>query len=64
MAGAIVHDLTRPVHLEIGDASAHTSVGVAIAPMHGTDALTLIANADTALREALALGGDTYLIAR
>lgn len=64
VAGALVHDLTRPVRLDTGEVRAHAAVGIAVAPRHGRDAPSLLAVADGALREARDLGGDTYLLAR
>ncbi|MGH0036936.1 MAG: diguanylate cyclase domain-containing protein [Myxococcota bacterium] len=64
VAGALVHDLTRPVRLEARDVRTHAAIGVAVAPNHGRDAMSLLTRADAALREAQDLGGDTYLLAR
>ncbi len=64
VAGAIVHDLTRPTHVEGGEAAVSVSVGVAVSPLHGADAASLVRAADEALGEAQGLGGDTYLLAR
>jgi GGDEF domain-containing protein len=64
VAGALVHDLTRPVHLDAGDVQAQAVIGIAVAPVHGCDARSLRSRADAALREARGLGGDTYLLAR
>jgi diguanylate cyclase (GGDEF)-like protein len=64
VAGALVHDLTRPVRLDAGDVTARAAIGIAVAPHHGRNPLALWSRADAALREARALGGDTYLLAR
>jgi Amt family ammonium transporter len=65
VAGAVVHDLGLPIAL--GRERNHvvnTSIGIAISPLHGTQADELLARAERARSEADALGGDSYLLAR
>ena len=49
---AIVHGLTRPIQINGHRIVTGTSVGIALAPQDGTDATTLLKNADLALYRA------------
>ena len=58
IAGRIVEALSRPVRLGEQECQIGVSIGVASLPEHGTEADTLLRNADLALYRAKAEGGS------
>ena len=62
LAASIIATLTEPFELDGRKLSIGTSVGIASAPKDGTDADTLIKNADRALYKAKSEGGNRYCL--
>jgi diguanylate cyclase (GGDEF)-like protein len=62
LAESIVATLIKPFELDGRKLSIGTSVGIASAPKDGTDADTLIKNADRALYKAKSDGGNRYCV--
>ncbi len=58
----IISALTMPFRLDDHDVIVGTSIGLAISPSHGDDAVTLLRNADLALYEAKAQGRNRQVI--
>ncbi len=58
----IIEALTVPFRLDDHDVIVGTSIGIAISPLHGDDAGTLLRNADLALYEAKAQGRNRLAI--
>ncbi len=56
----IVHALSSPFTIEDQQVFIGTSVGIAMAPLHGTDASTLFRNADLALYKSKSEGRGRY----
>jgi diguanylate cyclase (GGDEF)-like protein/PAS domain S-box-containing protein len=59
-ASAILHAFRKPFSLGSLELELGASIGIAIAPLHGSDADELLASADFALYRAKAAGGRTY----
>ena len=62
LAASIISSLTGSFELDGRKLSIGTSVGIASAPKDGTDADTLIKNADCALYKAKSEGGNRYCL--
>jgi diguanylate cyclase (GGDEF)-like protein len=62
IAERIIHDLNEPFHVGQSEIHVGASIGVAIFPDDGTDADTLLRNADLAMYEAKAKGKNNYHI--
>ncbi len=60
IATRILNALKSPFHLEDQPLHITSSMGIAIYPEHGTDAATLLKNADAALSQAKRLGRNNY----
>ena len=60
VAQKILDAIRYPFHIEGREFFTTTSVGISIYPEDGTDAATLIKNADTAMYQAKELGRDNY----
>jgi diguanylate cyclase (GGDEF)-like protein len=60
LAQALIEAVARPIDLEGQQVVPSTSIGIAIAPDDGSDAATLLRNADLALYRAKAEGRGTY----
>ena len=60
LAQALIEAVARPIELEGQQIIPSTSIGIALAPDDGTDAATLLRNADLALYRAKAEGRGTY----
>lgn len=60
VAQRIVESFSRPIDLNGKELYAGVSIGISIYPSDGTDALSLIKNADLAMYRAKALGKNTY----
>ncbi len=60
IATQILNALKSPFHLEDQPLHITSSMGIAIYPEHGTDAATLLKNADAALSQAKRLGRNNY----
>ena len=59
-ASRIIELLSRPFNIERTDVGIGTSIGIALAPQHATDAKSLMKMADLALYQAKAAGRETY----
>ncbi|HUP46666.1 MAG TPA: EAL domain-containing protein [Thermoanaerobaculia bacterium] len=60
VAQKILESIRYPFHIEGREFFSTTSVGISVYPEDGTDASTLIKNADTAMYQAKELGRDNY----
>ncbi len=60
VAQKILDELGKPVLLGEHEITVTTSIGIAIAPNDGTEAVSLLKNADTALYRAKDLGRNSY----
>ncbi|HXI11990.1 MAG TPA: EAL domain-containing protein [Thermoanaerobaculia bacterium] len=60
IAEKILHAIHEPFFFDGRPLYVTTSIGISVYPDDGTDALTLIKNADTAMYQAKALGRDNY----
>jgi diguanylate cyclase (GGDEF)-like protein len=60
LAREILETLAKPVRLDANEFVPSTSIGIAIAPEDGSDAETLLRNADLALYRAKDAGRGTY----
>jgi diguanylate cyclase (GGDEF)-like protein len=60
LADRILAAITEPYDLEGRRFTIETSIGITFAPQDGTDADTLLKNADLALYKAKSLGGNRY----
>jgi diguanylate cyclase (GGDEF)-like protein len=58
----IIHALALPFRLDDHDVIVGTSIGIAVSPIHGADASTLMRNADLALYEAKSQGRNRQII--
>ncbi len=58
----IIASLTKAFRLDDHDVIVGTSIGIAVAPLHGDDASTLLRNADLALYEAKAQGRNRQVV--
>jgi diguanylate cyclase (GGDEF)-like protein len=58
----IIEALTVPFRLDDHDVIVGTSIGIAVAPLHGNDASTLLRNGDLALYEAKAQGRNRQAV--
>ena len=59
-ANKILDAFTRPFVVEDQELAIGTSVGISLYPADGTDAATLLKNADSAMYRAKKQGGNTY----
>ncbi|HEX6098886.1 MAG TPA: EAL domain-containing protein [Thermoanaerobaculia bacterium] len=60
VAGKIIEAVRYPFHIEGREFFITTSIGISVYPEDGSDAETLIKNADTAMYQAKELGRDNY----
>ncbi len=60
VAQKIIDSIRYPFHIEGREFFSTTSIGISLYPEDGTDAETLIKNADTAMYQAKELGRDNY----
>ncbi|HEX6086413.1 MAG TPA: EAL domain-containing protein [Thermoanaerobaculia bacterium] len=60
IAGKIIEAVRHPFHIEGREFYITTSIGISVYPEDGSDAETLIKNADTAMYQAKELGRDNY----
>ncbi|HYC89820.1 MAG TPA: EAL domain-containing protein [Thermoanaerobaculia bacterium] len=60
IAGKIIEAVRYPFHIEGREFYITTSIGISVYPEDGSDAETLIKNADTAMYQAKELGRDNY----
>ena len=60
VAQKIIEAMRYPFHIEGREFFSTTSIGISLFPEDGTDAETLIKNADTAMYQAKELGRDNY----
>src|SRR6185436_19489003 len=60
VAQKIIEAIRHPFHIEGREFFTTTSIGISFFPEDGTDAETLIKNADTAMYQAKELGRDNY----
>jgi diguanylate cyclase (GGDEF)-like protein/PAS domain S-box-containing protein len=60
VAGKILEAVRYPFHIEGREFFISTSIGISLFPEDGTDAVTLIKNADTAMYQAKEEGRDNY----
>jgi len=60
IAAKIIEAVRYPFHIEGREFFTTTSIGISLFPEDGTDAETLIKNADTAMYQAKELGRDNY----
>ena len=60
VAEKIIEAVRHPFHIEGREFFMTTSIGISLFPEDGTDAETLIKNADTAMYQAKELGRDNY----
>ncbi|MDP9193543.1 MAG: EAL domain-containing protein [Acidobacteriota bacterium] len=60
VASKIIEAVRYPFHIEGREFFITTSIGISLFPEDGTDAETLIKNADTAMYQAKELGRDNY----
>ncbi|PYQ27283.1 MAG: hypothetical protein DMF56_21145 [Acidobacteria bacterium] len=60
IAQKIIEAIRYPFHIEGREFFSTTSIGISLFPEDGTDAETLIKNADTAMYQAKELGRDNY----
>jgi diguanylate cyclase (GGDEF)-like protein/PAS domain S-box-containing protein len=60
IAGKIIDAVRYPFHIEGREFYITTSIGISVYPEDGSDAETLIKNADTAMYQAKELGRDNY----
>ncbi|CAN7407665.1 putative bifunctional diguanylate cyclase/phosphodiesterase [Devosia sp. LjRoot3] len=60
LAERIIASIAQPYHIEDNEIVVSTSVGIAMAPVDGSDADQLMKNADLALYSAKAEGAGTY----
>ena len=60
VAEKIIEAVRHPFHIEGREFYMTTSIGISLFPEDGTDAETLIKNADTAMYQAKELGRDNY----
>ncbi|HEX8169812.1 MAG TPA: EAL domain-containing protein [Thermoanaerobaculia bacterium] len=60
VASKIIEAIRHPFHIEGREFFITTSIGISLFPEDGTDAETLIKNADTAMYQAKELGRDNY----
>ncbi|MBV8518116.1 MAG: PAS domain S-box protein [Acidobacteria bacterium] len=60
VASKITEAIRHPFHIEGREFFITTSIGISLFPEDGTDAETLIKNADTAMYQAKELGRDNY----
>ncbi len=60
IAGKIIDAIRYPFHIEGREFFTTTSIGISVYPDDGSDAETLIKNADTAMYQAKELGRDNY----
>jgi diguanylate cyclase (GGDEF)-like protein/PAS domain S-box-containing protein len=60
IAAKILEAVRHPFHIEGREFFTTTSIGISLFPEDGTDAETLIKNADTAMYQAKELGRDNY----
>jgi diguanylate cyclase (GGDEF)-like protein len=58
----VIESLTVPFRLEDHDVIVGTSIGISVSPLHGTDASTLLRNADLALYDAKAKGRNRQAV--
>ncbi len=56
----ILQEVSRPILLEKHEVTITASIGIAMGPVNGHDATTLLKNADTALYRAKASGRDNF----
>jgi diguanylate cyclase (GGDEF)-like protein len=62
LSDRIIEAMKQPFRLDDHDVIVGTSIGIALAPLHGDDATTLLRNADLALYEAKAQGRNRYTV--
>ena len=60
VAERILHEMEKPFHVAGQELSVTVSIGIAIYPINGQDAETLLKNADVALYQAKASGKNLY----
>ncbi|HEU4520612.1 MAG TPA: EAL domain-containing protein [Thermoanaerobaculia bacterium] len=60
VAQKIIEGIRHPFHIEGREFFTTTSIGISVYPEDGTDAATLIKNADTAMYQAKEQGRDNY----
>jgi diguanylate cyclase (GGDEF)-like protein len=60
LAREILEAMTQPMRIDGNEVVPSTSIGIAIAPLDGTDGQTLLRNADLALYRAKEAGRRTY----
>jgi len=60
VAQKIIEAIRHPFHIEGREFFSTTSIGISLFPEDGTDAETLIKNADTAMYQAKEVGRDNY----
>ena len=60
LATRLIEQISQPFSIDGKDLSIGLSMGIAIAPNHGTQADQIVRNADLALYRAKAEGGDSY----
>jgi diguanylate cyclase (GGDEF)-like protein/PAS domain S-box-containing protein len=60
VAGKIIEAVRYPFHIEGREFFITTSIGISVYPEDGSDAETLIKNADTAMYQAKEIGRDNY----
>jgi diguanylate cyclase (GGDEF)-like protein len=56
----IVHELSKPVHVEQHELDISCSVGISVYPEDGRDVNTLVVNADVAMYHAKKTGRNNY----
>jgi diguanylate cyclase (GGDEF)-like protein len=60
VAEKILSDLTRPYSIQEQELHITASIGISVCPADGGDSMALIRNADAAMYQAKAMGGNAY----
>lgn len=62
LAERLLHDIKQPYFLEDNELYVTASIGISLAPVHGTDRTSLLKSADTAMYNAKAAGKNRFRV--